>query len=99
MPSLDTAIAAFGDHQGAEIAVKKLTQAGLDMKILRIVGKGFHMEETAIKADGFPVMAHGSADEVAGAKSIMATAIAVRTEVHTIAGKTPPVASQLPVGA
>ena len=39
--------------------------------------------EAAIKADGFLVMAHGSADEVARAKAIMATASGSQTDTHT----------------
>ena len=39
--------------------------------------------EAAIKADGFLVMAHGSADEVARAKAIMATATGSQTATHT----------------
>jgi uncharacterized membrane protein len=50
MPTSDTAIAVFDDHTAAEDAVKKLTQAGFDMKTLSIVGKGFHTEE---KVTGF----------------------------------------------
>jgi hypothetical protein len=190
MPTSDTAIAVFDDHIAAEDAVKKLTQAGFDMKTLSIVGKGFHTEEkvtgfyntgdrikfwgargafwgglwglffggvlvtlpltgpvivvgyltatliamiegavivgglsaiggalasigipedsvikyeAAIRADGFLVMAHGSADEVARAKAIMATANASQMDVHSgtesiSALKTPPVASQFHIG-
>ncbi|MGL4441821.1 MAG: general stress protein [Bosea sp. (in: a-proteobacteria)] len=169
MPNSDTAIAIFDDHTGAEDAVKKLAQAGFDMKTLSIVGKGFHTEEkvtgfyntgdritfwgargafwgslwgllfggvfltlpvmgpvivvgylttaligmvegavivggvsalggalasigipkdsvikyeAAIKADGFLVMAHGSADEVARAKAIMSTPSGSQTDTH-----------------
>jgi len=39
--------------------------------------------ETAIKADSFLVMAHGTAEEMARAKAILATAIPSRLDVHT----------------
>ena len=39
--------------------------------------------EAAVKADGFLVMAHGSADEINRAKAILAAANSSRTEVHT----------------
>lgn len=182
MSHAETAVAIFDDHLAAEDAVKKLTQAGFDMKTLSIVGKGFHTEEkvtgfystgdritlwgargafwgslwgllfggvfltlpvtgpvivvgylttaliamvegavivgglsavggalasigiakdsiikyeAAIKADGFLVMAHGSADEVARAKAIMATPSAPMVDIHSM----PPVASQFHIGA
>lgn len=50
MLNSDTAVAVFDDHIAAEMAVKKLTQSGFDMKTLSIVGKGFHSEE---KVTGF----------------------------------------------
>ncbi len=190
MPISDTAIAVFDDHAAAEDAVKKLTQAGFDMKTLSIVGKGFHTEEkvtgfyntgdrikfwgargafwgslwgivfggvfltlpimgpvivvgyltatliamvegavivgglsaiggalasigipedsvikyeAAIRADGFLVMAHGSTDEVARAKAIMATANASQMDVHpgmenVSPLKAPPIASSFHIG-
>ncbi len=60
--------------------------------------------EAAIRADGFLVMAHGSADEVARAKAIMATANASQMDVHpgmenVSPLKVPPVASQFHIGA
>jgi hypothetical protein len=39
--------------------------------------------ETAIKSDGFLVIAHGTADEVAKAKSILETAGAAQVDVHS----------------
>jgi uncharacterized membrane protein len=186
MPNSDTAIAVFDDHTAAEDAVKKLTEAGFDMKKLSIVGKGFHTEEkvtgfyntgdrmtfwgargafwgslwgllfggvfltlpvtgpvivvgyltatliamvegavimgglsalggalasigipkdsvikyeAAIKADGFLVMAHGSADQVARAKAIMATANASRTDIHAGADTGPSLGAPVPVRA
>ncbi len=60
--------------------------------------------EAVIRADGFLVMAHGTAEEIARAKGIMPTANASQTTVHPPTGtavpiKTPPVASQFHVGA
>jgi hypothetical protein len=48
MQNNDAMIAAFSDHDAAETAVKKLAQAGFDIKTLSIVGKGFHSEERVI---------------------------------------------------
>ncbi len=41
-------IAVFTDHQGAEAAVKKLADAGIDMKHLSVVGKGYHTDEKVL---------------------------------------------------
>jgi hypothetical protein len=41
-------IAVFADHQGAEAAVKKLAEAGIDMKHLSVVGKGYHTDEKVV---------------------------------------------------
>jgi hypothetical protein len=166
----DSVVATFADHTDADIAVKKLTAAGFDMKQLSVVGKGYHTEEkvvgfynvgdrvkfwgtrgvfwgglwglffgglfltipivghvvvlgylaaaalstvegaamvgglsaigaalmsigipkdsvlqyeTAIKADGFLVMAHGSASEMARAKDILATVNPATLQLHT----------------
>lgn len=45
--------------------------------------------EGALKADGFLVMAHGTAEEVARAQSVLATANAVRLDLHETPGATP----------
>ena len=169
MEKVDSVIAVFADHQAAETAVKKLTEAGFEMKNLSIVGKGYHTDEkvvgfynvgdrvkfwgkrgafwggfwglflgglfmmipgvghvivlgylanvailgvenavmvgglsalgaalysigipkdsvlqyeTAVKADGFLVMAHGTAEEMARAKAILGTANPSRLDVH-----------------
>ncbi len=169
MATIDTVVAVFADHPGAEAAVKTLTAAGFEMKNLSVVGKGYHTEEkvvgfytagdrvkfwgtrgafwgglwgmffgglfltipvvghvvilgylgaivvtavenavvvgglsalgaalyglgvpkdsvinyeTALKADQFLVMAHGSAEEVARASGILDTAGAARLAVH-----------------
>ena len=41
----DTVAAVFPDHLAAEAAVKALTAAGVPMKAISIVGKGYHNEE------------------------------------------------------
>jgi hypothetical protein len=169
MAQNDTAVAVFTDHQGAEAGIKKLAEAGFDMKKLTLVGKGYHSEdkivgfynlgdrvrfwgkygafwgglwgllfggifvtvsgvgsvvvlgylaavvlsavesavlvgglsalgaalysigipkdsvlnyETAVKADGFLVMAHGTAEEMARAKAILGASNPSRLDVH-----------------
>jgi hypothetical protein len=46
----NTAVAVFADHPAAEMAVKKLSGAGFEIKNLSIIGKGYHTEE---KVTGF----------------------------------------------
>ncbi|MDB4972035.1 MAG: hypothetical protein JWN48_376 [Myxococcaceae bacterium] len=41
-------VAVYDAHADAEAAVKALQEAGLDMKRLSIVGRGFHTEEHAL---------------------------------------------------
>ncbi len=41
-------IATFNTRTQAEEAVKQLEQAGFDMKLLSIVGKGCHTEENVV---------------------------------------------------
>ena len=48
MEKIDTVIAVFADHNAAETAVKKLTAAGIEMKRLSIVGKGYHTDEKVV---------------------------------------------------
>jgi hypothetical protein len=48
MEKMDTIIAVFPDHNAAEGAVKKLAQAGFDMKSLSVVGKGYHTDEKVV---------------------------------------------------
>ena len=48
MENLDSVVAVFGDHPAAEIAVKKLTAAGFEMKNLSVVGKGYHTDEKVV---------------------------------------------------
>jgi len=44
----DTVIAVFADHPAAEVAIKKLTTAGFEMKNLSVVGKGYHTDEKVV---------------------------------------------------
>ena len=44
----DSVVAVFPDHQAAEAAVKKLTAAGVAIKAISIVGKGYHTEEKVL---------------------------------------------------
>ena len=48
MTSDNTVVAVFADHQGAEQAVKKLADAGIDIKHLSVVGRGYHVDEKVI---------------------------------------------------
>jgi hypothetical protein len=48
MSQNDAVIAVFTDHQGAEAGIKKLAEAGFDMKKLTLVGKGYHSEEKVV---------------------------------------------------
>jgi hypothetical protein len=48
MAELNSVIAVFDDHQAAEVAVKKLADAGIDIKNLSVVGKGFHTDEHVV---------------------------------------------------
>jgi hypothetical protein len=40
MQVADTPVAVFADHNAAELAVKKIAQAGFEMKNLSVVGQG-----------------------------------------------------------
>jgi uncharacterized membrane protein len=48
MEKADTVVAVFADHAGAEAAVKKLAEAGIDIKHLSVVGKGYHTDEKVV---------------------------------------------------
>jgi hypothetical protein len=48
MTENNVVVAVFGDHQGADAAVKKLANAGIDMKHLSVVGKGYHTDEKVV---------------------------------------------------
>jgi hypothetical protein len=44
----ESVIAVFGEHQEADAAVKKLAHAGIAIKHLSIIGKGYHSEERIV---------------------------------------------------
>ena len=44
----ESVIAVFGEHQEADAAVKKLASAGIALKNLSVVGKGYHSEEKIV---------------------------------------------------
>ena len=44
----NTVVAVFADHQAAERAIKKLADAGIDIKHLSVVGRGYHVDEKLI---------------------------------------------------
>lgn len=48
MPELNAVVAVFADHQGADAAVRKLADEGIDIKHLSVVGKGYHTDEKII---------------------------------------------------
>ncbi len=48
MYHVETAVGVFPNHEAAEKAVKSLASAGIDMKNLSLVGKGFHSDEKVI---------------------------------------------------
>ena len=48
MPKNDSVVAVYADHDAAEAAIRKVAAAGLDMRQLSIIGKGYHTEEQVI---------------------------------------------------
>jgi hypothetical protein len=50
MSEKSTVVAVFPDHPAAESGVKKLADAGFDIKQLSVIGKGYHSDE---KVEGF----------------------------------------------
>jgi hypothetical protein len=48
MEKIDSVVAVFTDHQGAETAIKKLAEDGFEMKNISVIGKGYHSEEKVI---------------------------------------------------
>jgi hypothetical protein len=48
MTELKAVVAIFADHQGAETAVRKLADSGIDMKHLSVVGKGYQTDEKVV---------------------------------------------------
>jgi len=48
MSGIDSVVAVYSDHLEAEAAVKKLAAAGIDIKNLTVVGKGYHTDEKVV---------------------------------------------------
>ena len=48
MKQPEAVVAVFADHAAAEAAVKKLSQAGFDIKHLSVIGKGYHTNEQVV---------------------------------------------------
>ena len=48
MENQNSVVAVFDDHVTAEAAVKKLSAAGLDIKNLSVIGKGYHTQEKVV---------------------------------------------------
>src|SRR5271166_3506148 len=48
METTDTVVAVFAEHQAADAAVKKLAEAGFEMKKLSVAGKGYHTDEQVV---------------------------------------------------
>jgi hypothetical protein len=48
MDRIDSVVAIFGDHESADMAVKKLASSGFEMKNLSLVGKGYHTDEKVV---------------------------------------------------
>jgi hypothetical protein len=48
MSDQNSVVAIYAAHTGAEEAVKELQRAGIDMKSLSIVGKGYHTDENVV---------------------------------------------------
>jgi hypothetical protein len=48
MEIVNSVVAVFADHTGAESAVKKLAASGFDMKNLSLVGRGYHTDEKVV---------------------------------------------------
>jgi hypothetical protein len=48
MSELNAVVAAYSTHSGAEVAVKELQRAGIDMRTLSIVGKDTHTDEHVV---------------------------------------------------
>src|SRR5271157_6241872 len=48
MALTNSVVAVFANHPAAEAAVKQLTDAGIEMKHLSVVGKGYHTDEKVV---------------------------------------------------
>ena len=89
-----TALAAI---QSA-VVVGGLSALGAALYSIGIPKDSVIQYEAAVKADGFLVMAHGAAEELARAKSILASQSPSQVDVHACA-KQEPKAGLAPVGA
>ena len=78
------AATAFSAIEGA-IVTGGLSALGAALYSIGIPKDSILQYETAIKADGFLVMAHGTAEEVANAKAILGTSNPSSLTVHTAA--------------
>ncbi len=75
------AVAALSAVEGA-VVVGGLSAIGAALTSLGIPNHSVLQYETAVKADGFLVMAHGTPDEVAGAEAILATSGPTSLDLH-----------------
>ena len=48
MENASSVIAVYANHRAAEVAVKELAAAGIEIKNLSVVGKGYHSEEKVV---------------------------------------------------
>ena len=48
MKDPNSVVAVFTNHEGADAAVRKLASAGIEMKHLSVVGKGYHTDEKVV---------------------------------------------------
>jgi uncharacterized membrane protein len=48
MPTINSVVAVYPTHTGADQAVKELQRGGIDLHKLSIVGKGYHTDEHAV---------------------------------------------------
>jgi uncharacterized membrane protein len=48
MPNVDSVVATYDTHEQADLAVKELQQAGVDMKSLSIAAKDTHTDEHVV---------------------------------------------------
>jgi uncharacterized membrane protein len=80
------AATAFSAIEGA-VLTGGLSALGAALYGIGIPKDSVVQYETALKADGFLVMAHGSADDVARAKGILGTSNPSSLEVHTAAAQ------------
>lgn len=89
-------IAIYHSHPEAEAAIKELQHSGFDMKKLSIVGRNYHTDEhvigysedsvlqyeTALKADKFVVIAHGTSAEAEQAREVINRTAHETVEAH-----------------